>query len=169
MDRTHIKRGNLPIVKKQVVAGFVIFRKTRDGIKYLMLYRQGNYWNFPKGKFEAGEDSMRAALRETYEETGIKPEELRITPGFKTYVKYYFRRGNEKIYDTLILHLAETRIEQVTIVPREHSGYAWFLYHDALSVLGKKFNGTRRVLKQAHDFLEGQRRKPEHGKPVVKK
>lgn len=140
-------------VRKQTVAGFVIFRRTDEGNKYLLLYRRGNYWNFPKGKFEEGENDLTAALRETYEETGIKPEEMTLIPEFKTNLRYNFRLGDERIYDTVVLHLAETEKDQVTIVPREHSGYAWFFFNDAMKILGTKYAGTRRVLKQAHDFL----------------
>jgi 8-oxo-dGTP pyrophosphatase MutT (NUDIX family) len=143
--------------KQQVVAGFVVFRRTEDGVKYLLLYRRGNYWNFPKGHFEAGEQSMAAALRETEEETGIKPSELRIIPGFKALERFHFRAGDERIHDTVILYLAETRQANVRISPREHSGFAWFLYHDAIAILGKKYVGTRRVLKQAQDFMRHRR------------
>lgn len=153
-----------PNVKKQVVAGFVIYRRTHDGIKFLLLYRRGNYWNFPKGHFELGETSLDTALRETEEETGIKRSELRIVPSFRAYERFTFERGEERIHDTVILYLAETHEAQVKISPREHSGFAWFLYHDALRVLGNKYVGTKRVLKKANDFLhrKGPRRAPAH-------
>jgi len=140
-------------IKRQVVAGFIIYRRTPGGIKFLLLYRRGNYWNFPKGHFESGENDLEAALRETKEETGLKRSELRIIPNFRTYEKFYFRRGQQLIHDTVILYLAETRNPCVIISPREHSGFAWFLYQDALKALGSKYQGTKRVLKQAYDFL----------------
>lgn len=150
-------------VKKQTVAGFIIYRKTPEGIKFLLLYRRGNYWNFPKGHFEEGENGLKAALRETEEETGIKESELRLIPNFRTYLHYNFRVGNERIYDKVILYLAETKKPQVVISPREHSGYAWFLYPDAVKVLGNKYVGTKKILKQANDFL---RRKSGDRRPV---
>jgi bis(5'-nucleosidyl)-tetraphosphatase len=140
-------------VKKQVVAGFIIYRRTQDGIKFLLLYRRGNYWNVPKGHFNTGENSMQVALRETEEETGLKKSELRIVPNFKTHERFSFQRGSERIYDTVILYLAETHQPNVRISPREHSGYAWFLYQDAMKLLGKKYTGTKRVLKEAYDFI----------------
>jgi len=140
--------------KKQVVAGFVVYRRTSDGIKFLLLYRRGNYWNFPKGHFKSGERSIDAALRELEEETGIKKSELRIVPNFRAYERFYFRAGNEGIYDTVILFLAETHKADIKITPREHSGFGWFLYRDAVNVIGKKYGGTRNVLKQASDFLK---------------
>lgn len=144
--------------RKQIVAGFVVYRRTSDGIKFLLLYRRGNYWNFPKGHFEPGETSIDAALRELEEETGIKKSELRIVPNFRAYERFFFKIGNEGIYDTVILFLAETHQAEIRIEPREHSGFGWFLYHDALSVIGKKYGDTRKVLKQAVDFLEARRR-----------
>ncbi len=156
---THdVNRKKQVQVKKQVVAGFVVYRKTDEGLKFLLLYRRGNYWNFPKGHFASGEKSLGAALRETEEETGLKPSELRIIPDFKTYVKFHFYRGREKIYDTLILYLAETKQAEVRISPREHSGFAWFLYEDAMKILGKKYAGTKRVLKESRDFIERRKR-----------
>lgn len=152
---TNIKKK----VKRQVVAGFVVFRRTEDGIKFLLLYRRGNYWNFPKGHFEEGEQSMDVALRETHEETGLGKNELHIVPGFKAYEKFYFVREGQKIYDTVILYLAETKEAKVTISPREHSGFAWFLYGDAVRTLGGKYAGTKRVLKLAHDFVRGKSNK----------
>lgn len=151
-------------VKKQVVAGFVVFRRTEDGIKFLLLYRRGNYWNFPKGHFEEGEKSMDVAFRETQEETGLGKNELHIIPGFKAYEKFYFVKGDERIYDTVILYLAETKEAKVVISPREHSGFAWFLYGDAVRILGGKYVGTKRVLKLANDFIRGKsnRRRPRH-------
>ena len=152
--------------KKQVVAGFVVYRKTSDGVKFLLLYRRGNYWNFPKGHFKPGERSIDTALRELEEETGIKKSELRILPNFRAYERFYFKIGNQGIYDTVILFLAETHKADIKIEPREHSGYGWFLYHDALNVIGKKYGDTRKVLKQASDYLKPHHRRATAGKPT---
>ena len=137
--------------KKQVVAGFVVYRKTTDGIKFLLLYRRGNYWNFPKGHFKPGERTIDVALRELEEETGIKKSELRMLPNFRAYERFYFKIGSQGIYDTVILFLAETHKADIRIDPREHSGYGWF---------GKKYGDTRKVLKQASDYLKPHKRQP---------
>lgn len=150
--------------KRQVVAGFIIFRRTHEGIKFLLLYRRGQYWNFPKGHFMEGERSLVAALRETEEETGIRRSELRIIPNFRAQEKFYFQSGNEGIFDIVVLFLAETRRADVRISPREHSGFAWFTYQDALKAVGKKYEATKRALKQAYDFLhrKGPKYRPPH-------
>ena len=148
--------------RRQVVAGFVVFRRTHEGVKFLLLYRRGSYWNFPKGHFELGVTSLEAALREVEEETGVKKTELRMIPGFRAYEKFYFQRGEEKIHDTVILYLAETHKAEVKISPREHSGFGWFLYEDAMKIIGKKYHGIKRILKEAHHFLLTKSRKYHH-------
>lgn len=146
------KDGKDPRIKTQIVAGFIIFRRTEEGVKYLFLYRRGGYWNFPKGHFEEGEDALATAFRETAEETGITQGDLHVLPEFKTFVKFHFYHNGKKIQDTVILHLAETKKADVRISPREHSGYAWFLYQDACRILGK-YKGTKKALKDANDHL----------------
>ncbi len=153
----HDKLQPLPL-KKQVVAGFVIFRRTTDGLKFLLLYRRGQYWNFPKGHFEEGETKFDVALRELEEETGLKKTDLRIIPNFRAYERYHFKVDNQRIHDTVILFLAETHKAEITIRPREHSGYAWFLAQDAIATIGKKYEDVARVLRQAKGFLEHRRR-----------
>ena len=96
---------------------------------------------------------MQAALREVAEETGLHRNDLRIIPGFQAFERFYFRIGKEGIHDTVILYLAETRKADIRIDPREHSGFAWFTYHDALKAVGTKYESTRKVLKQANDYL----------------
>lgn len=158
-----------PPTKEQVVAGFVLYRRTSEGIKFLLLYRRGNYWNFPKGHFKPGESTIDAALRELEEETGVRKSELRIVPNFRAYERFYFKIGNQGIYDTVILFLAETHKADIRIEPREHSGFGWFTYHDALNVIGKKYGDTKKVLKQANDFLRpGGRRKKHPSHPQAK-
>ncbi len=53
-----------------VSAGVVVVRRTDDGWRVLLL-RVYNYWDFPKGRIEAGESAIEAARRETREETTL--------------------------------------------------------------------------------------------------
>ncbi|MBI4994923.1 NUDIX domain-containing protein, partial [Candidatus Peregrinibacteria bacterium] len=74
--------GRISIMVKEISAGIIIYRKTSEGIKFLLLYHGGRYWNFPKGKLDQGEKSFRAALREVKEETGLSSNELRLKEWF---------------------------------------------------------------------------------------
>jgi len=39
-------------MQEQVAAGIIIYQRTKDGPRFLLLYHGGRYWNFPKGKIE---------------------------------------------------------------------------------------------------------------------
>lgn len=138
-------------MQKIISAGIIVFRRTREGIKFLILYHGRNYWNFPKGKVESEERSWQAALREVREETGLKSTELRFVGGFKTYERFMYRRGQDKIFKIVILYLAETRQPRIT-VSHEHEGYGWFTFSEAKRVLSKHHESVN-ILQRANDFL----------------
>ncbi|WP_413574921.1 NUDIX domain-containing protein [Bdellovibrio sp. HCB290] len=51
-------------------AGIVPYKNTEQGVRFLIL-RSFNYWDFPKGEVEPGEDPLEAAIREMQEESGL--------------------------------------------------------------------------------------------------
>ena len=70
-------------------AGFIIFRKFRNGIKFLglkapeeLVVANKGIWDIPKGTKEPGESDWDCAVRETLEEAGIVviPSDLRSDP-----------------------------------------------------------------------------------------
>ncbi|RJQ27777.1 NUDIX domain-containing protein [Candidatus Parcubacteria bacterium] len=124
-------------MKTEYSAGIIIYRRTKEGPKFLLLYHGGPYWNFPKGKLD-GESNFKAALREVKEETGILERDLRFREWFRVQDKFSYSRNKEKIYKTVTYYLAETKKQEVRIkiVPEshegeKHEGYGWFLYRDA--------------------------------------
>lgn len=138
--------------KVSVSAGVIIFRRTEEGIKYLLLYHGGPYWNFPKGKIAEGEKSFKAALREVEEETGIKSRDLRFVNSFKFVDKFvFYTKDKKRIPRVIIYYLAETSKADVVIKSKEHQGYAWFLFKDALRFL--KAVNLKNHLKKAHSFI----------------
>lgn len=138
-------------MQRIISAGIIIFRRTSQGVKFLILYHGRNYWNFPKGKVEHQEKSDQAALREVQEETGLKPSELRPVTGFQTSERFSYQRGKDQVFKTVVLYLAETRQPNIT-VSHEHEGYGWFTYAEARRILSK-YKDSLRILDQAHDFL----------------
>lgn len=139
-------------MQKIISAGIIIFRRTREGIKFLLLYHGRNYWNFPKGKIETGERSWQSAVREVKEETGLKPSELHFIENFKAYERFSFGRGKERIFKIVILYLAETKQPRIT-VSWEHEGYGWFTFSEAKKVLSR-YHENIRILTTAYDFLK---------------
>lgn len=65
---------------KRTSAGLLVFRRVPH-LEVLIAHPGGPFfarrddggWTLPKGEIEAGEDTLRAALREFEEETGLRP------------------------------------------------------------------------------------------------
>lgn len=153
---------NAQKVIREISAGIIIYKKDRDGVKFLLLYHGNGYWNFAKGKLEnivAGENgearygkesAYRAALREVGEETGLNAKDLRFKEFFKVYDRFSFRRNKDRVFKIVIYYLAETRQSDIKI-SEEHEGYGWFLYKDAVKLL--KYQNLKDNLKQAYDRI----------------
>ena len=137
---------------REISAGLMVFRRTSEGPKFLLLYHGGRYWNFPKGKLEVEEGNFAAAVRETEEETGIAPEDLKIKKGFKVYERYTFFKNKRRVFKTVAFYLAETRKRQIKLSHEYHEGFGWFLYKDARNLL-RSYKDSETVLRQAYTFL----------------
>ncbi|MCD6547308.1 MAG: NUDIX domain-containing protein [Nanoarchaeota archaeon] len=133
---------------REISAGAVIFRRENGKPIYLLLHYGSGHWDFVKGHIEKGEDEITTVKRETYEETGIT--DLKIIPGFRERIRYFFRRGKEVVYKEVIFYLAETKQEKVKL-SYEHVGYIWLPYEDALRQL--TFENAKNVLRKAHAHI----------------
>lgn len=140
---------------REISAGIIIYKriKDRDGkveTKYLLLYQGKGYWNFPKGKLEQEERSFEAAIRETGEETGILPRNLRMERNFKESDRFIYQRAGNKIFKIVVFYLAQTNQSEIRL-SYEHEGYGWFTFKDATKIL--KHQNIRLILKKANDYL----------------
>ena len=136
---------NMPQEKS---CGAVVFRKQKDGIKYLLLHYEAGHWDFPKGHMEKNEKEEMTAAREIKEETGI--EEIELVDEFREVMAYFYKRGGETIHKEVVFFLAQSATEEVTI-SKEHIGYAWMSYENANKKL--TFNTAKELLKKADEFL----------------
>ncbi|NNN02547.1 MAG: NUDIX hydrolase [Acidimicrobiaceae bacterium] len=86
-------------------AGGVIVRRTDPGrVEVACIYREARQdWTFPKGKLDAGESFERAALREVWEETGMRCDIVR----FVGTTNYTHRKGKPKIVAYYLMHVAD--------------------------------------------------------------
>jgi len=156
---------------KEISAGIIIYRKTREGIKFLLLYHGGGYWNFPKGKIEnvllknadnkeqfGKETSFQTAIREVKEETGLSQNDLKFMGPFKVYEKFSFWRGRgekkTQVFKIVIFYLAETMQSRIKL-SYEHDGYAWFTFKEGTKILNN-YKDSQRVLTEANNFFRRQ-------------
>lgn len=142
--------SDLLLDMREFSAGIVIYRRHEGEVKFLLLYHGRSYWNFPKGKLEAGERSFKAALREVKEETGINQKDLDFRDYFKVSDVYSFIQEGKRIQKRVDFYLAYSNTRYVRVSP-EHEGYGWFLYRDAVKIL--KHKNLRDTLKKAYETI----------------
>ena len=130
-------------------AGVIVFHRGHD-LKYLLLHYEAGHWEFPRGNIEARETAQEAAQRELAEETGIR--RMTPVPGFEEKVNWFYMRDSQRIFKEATFFLAETAQQQVKI-SREHIGYAWLSYGNAMKKL--TFKNAQSVLEKAHQRLLG--------------
>ncbi len=130
-------------------AGAVVFRKTDKGRIYLLLQNAGR-WDFPKGGVERGESELQTVLREVEEETGIS--DIKIVPGFRKVIEYFYRRDGKNIHKQVVYVLARTNEESVKI-SFEHQGFGWFPYQEALE--RASYDNSKLTLAEAEKFVKG--------------
>jgi len=135
----------MPIEKS---AGAVLFRRENGKIKYLLIKYGWGHWEFPRGLIEKGESLEETARREIKEETGI--EDIKFIPGFRKWIKFFFKLKGKNIMKIATFLLAETKTKEVKL-SFEHQDWAWLEYKDALERL--TYDNSKEVLKKAHNFL----------------
>ncbi|MBO3839609.1 MAG: NUDIX domain-containing protein [Thermoproteota archaeon] len=136
---------------KEKSAGFIVFTREDDCLKYLFL-KIGGRLDFPKGNIEENEDELSAALRELKEESGI--EKIRVLPGFRKVLNYYYKRSDGALVSkTLILFLGEALDKNVSL-SWEHESFEWLSLSEALSRI--KYAGYKEILKEAEEFVNKQ-------------
>ena len=87
-------------------------------------------------------------IREVREETGIV--DLRVVPGFKEKIEYFYRREGRRVHKTVVFFLAETASEKVTI-SFEHKAYGWFDFEEAIKTV--TYPNARRLIKKGDELI----------------
>lgn len=116
-------------------AGFLIFRRLRERIEYLMLqasYGQ-RHWSPPKGHVDPGEDDFKTALRETTEESGYLQDDLKIFQN-QTRTLEYKVKGHDKVVVYWLAELVDPAKE--VKLSDEHQDLKWLERDHAIEIAG---------------------------------
>lgn len=145
-------------------AGAIIFREQEGKKYYLLLHypginRKGGHWEFTKGHVEQGESEEQTVKREVFEETGIN--DLEFMPGFKQYIKYFFRqgRGIKKedrkkapwVFKLVVFYLARTNVKEIKL-SKEHDNFVWLPYEPAYKKI--TYKNSKDLFKKALSHLK---------------
>jgi 8-oxo-dGTP pyrophosphatase MutT (NUDIX family) len=127
---------------KTIGAKLIVVTET----KILLLQpRTFNYWNLPGGGVKSGENQKQAALREFYEETGIKLESIDYLLG--TYVS-----SNEGKSDTVFVFVKKIEHELLISNSFETANSAWFRFDDLPDGITKATN------KRIQEYLKNEKK-----------
>ena len=115
--------------------------------KYLLIQlKNGSHWDFPKGHMEEGETEEETALREIFEEVGLK---VNLQQGFREIISY--ADGINNVHKTVVFFLAKTSSFNITLQDEEVGDYLWLEFNDALEKL--TYENAKNLLQKAENFF----------------
>ncbi|MDD3612347.1 MAG: NUDIX domain-containing protein [Clostridia bacterium] len=136
-------------MKYEISCGAVVYTRKNDNILYVIVKSTEGYFGFPKGHMEKNETEEQTAIREIFEETGLK---VNIIPGFKTINEYPIPH-KEVAIKRVIYFLAEYDNQNIRYQKDELLGAYLMTYEEAISLF--QFDNLKKVLDKARDFITG--------------
>ncbi|KRM78004.1 bis(5'-nucleosyl)-tetraphosphatase [Secundilactobacillus collinoides] len=131
----------------EVASGAVVYQ-VRDGKPYYLLLKSAtsDFWGFPKGHVEAGENLADTALREIKEETQLTVE---LDTTYHDELQYDMNNGNHKEVHLFVSEVAD----DVTITKQdiEIADTAWLPVDEAVDRL--TYDNLKNLLKRAHQYI----------------
>jgi 8-oxo-dGTP pyrophosphatase MutT (NUDIX family) len=134
-------------MKWEKSCGGVVFTRTGNTVRYLIIRHLGGHCGFPKGHIEPGESEQETAIREIREETGLA---VSLVEGFRAADSYPFP-NKSGVWKEVVYFLAGFSDQTIHTQPEEISEAYLVSYEEALRLL--PFPEAKRILTEAHHFL----------------
>lgn len=154
-----IKRFWAAKIYKQSAGAIIFYKKDRKSPPQFLLIERGspiNDWIFPKGGIKPGEDSKKAAVREVFEEAGLKVKILNLLGAGK--YTYYWDKDNQKVTKKVDYFLAKVNSKRAHLNLIRQGSEAklfkqikWFSGHQALSMV--KHLQEEKILEKAINLI----------------
>jgi bis(5'-nucleosidyl)-tetraphosphatase len=133
-------------MKFEKSCGAVVYNFRGSSLEFLIIkHKNGEHWGFPKGHVESGESEEETALREVYEETGIKIE---ITSGFIHRMKYSPKVGTLK---EVVYFIGASLDKDVKCQESEIEDFRWLELKDAIDNVTHE--NSRKLLREAYFYI----------------
>ena len=130
--------------------GAVVFTRIGGVPHYLLVrakdQREGCH-GFPKGHMEPGETEEQTALREIFEETGLR---VHLLEGFRAVTEYPLPSPPDT-RKRVVFFLAEYEGQETTVQESELAAITIAPWPQALELT--QFADSKRILTEAHEFL----------------
>lgn len=135
-------------MKYEVSCGGIVFTRKENNIYFIIVKSLEGFYGFPKGHIEGNETEEETALREIYEEIGIRPQ---IIAGFRTTDEYPI--SNEKdMIKRVIYFVAEYNNQGLSYQEEELEGAYLMTYEEAMDTF--QFESLKRILNEAKEFID---------------
>ena len=142
-------------MRREFSAGVVLVRRMRSRLWIAAVLPQGKRpgtWVLPKGLVDAGETPSEAAIREGYEETGVR---ARLSSKLGD-VRYVYTWEGERIFKIVSFYLAYATRGRIGELPAgmevEVADVRWLPLEDAPRLLAYK--GEREMGARAFELLD---------------
>ncbi|MFF4892179.1 NUDIX domain-containing protein [Micromonospora chersina] len=154
-------------------AGGVVWRPAAGGVEVCLVHRpRYGDWSLPKGKLDAGEHPLRAAVREVAEETDV-----RAVPQVRLPTARYRSEGHPKAVDYWSMRAAaqggfqpDTEVDEVAWFPADRAVRQVSYPHDAEVIAAfaalPPVTATLLLLRHAHAGKRGTWTGPDTGRPL---
>lgn len=114
--------------------------------KILLLRKFNSDYVLPKGRIEKGESKKQTAIREVYEETGVRSDIIRYL-GEIHYI-FYSKPEEEKIHKTVFWYLMTTRCDKTK--PQKEEGFSEAVFLEPeLATKNLRFDDEREIMRRA--------------------
>ena len=127
--------------------GAVVYTIVNNKIMYLLIQNLSGIYGFPKGHMENNETEIETALREVYEEVGIKVE---LIDGFKTLDEHLIPQRKNTL-KKIVYFLGKYENREIKTQKEEILNALLVDFETALSLF--QFESSKRILKEANDYL----------------
>lgn len=132
-------------------AGGALYRIVAGRPEWLLIKPAGkDRWQLPKGEIDEGEGGIDTAVREVFEEAGVKG---RVVGKIDT-IKFFYRQGAERIFKHVAFFLMEYKSGQAEVLPgseHEIDEVAWVPAEEAIEKL--TFESEKGILRKAASIL----------------
>lgn len=140
--------------RRELSAGVVLVRRMRGRTWFAAVRPRGKpegTWALPKGLIDRGEGAAETALREGYEETGVRGR----LAGKLGDVRYVYTWRGQRVFKVVSFYLAHAVAGRIGALPpgmeREVADARWLPLEDAGALLA--YRGEREMASRAHDEL----------------
>ncbi len=134
--------------RMEYCCGAVVFTRENGRIEYVIEQQCNTFHGFQKGHMESGETEKETALREVFEEVGLRPK---LIDGFRE-TETYIHHEKKATAKTVSYFLGEYANQTICAQPGELMRAELLPYEEAMAVL--EFEESKKTLTKAHNFLQ---------------